>query len=164
MTGTLDQLAELDDWTPDLPFNVKFRVQSGNRHSRGRSFYNPETQEVLHRAHNYRKTHPDKMYAMVTDVDADAHSDEKLYRRALPGVADEVVTVWSGSSGETLEQVTITPDPDTYGTTAPSMEAAMRIVDEALLEYAETGDYTGPDPALTTPQRRGLDDWREPRI
>lgn len=90
----------VNGWSDDLPFNVKMKTQIGNGHSRVRSFYNESRGEVIHMVFNNRKTYTNKWYVVVTDVDNEFHRTEKLYRKLMPGVDDNIVTIWSGSSGE----------------------------------------------------------------
>lgn len=93
-------VSSVNGWSDDLPFNVKLKTQVRNGHSKVRSFYNDKLGEVIHMVFNYRKTYPDKWYVVVTDVENEMHRTEKLYRRLMPKVNDEVVEIWSGSSGE----------------------------------------------------------------
>lgn len=152
---TLKDVALAEGWTTDLPFNVRFKVQYRNGHSRGKAFYHPEREEVVHRVYNDRRTYPAKMYAMVTDLSEDAHREEQWYRKLLPGVEDDTITIWSGSSGRTLEQVEIGGDGNHYGPSARTQEEAARIVDNALRQYMQEGRYSGDRPTSHRDDR----DW-----
>lgn len=95
----MSDITPVNGWQESLPFNVKMKQQVRNGHSRVQSFYHPSLEEVVHIVFNNRRKYKNKWYVVVTDINNERNRTEKLYRRLLPGAEDEVVTIWSGSSG-----------------------------------------------------------------
>lgn len=109
----MSTLDPINGWKTDLPFNIKMKTQIGNGHSSVQSFYHPDLDEVIHMVFNNRRMYTNKWYVVVTDLENELHRTEKLYRRLLPNVEDEVVEIWSGSSGTCLFEEEVSPYEDT---------------------------------------------------
>lgn len=104
---------EVNGWSKTLPFNIKFKTQIRNGHNKVISLYNDEIEEVIHIVFNNRNKYNSKWYVVTTDITNEKHRTEKLYRKVLPFVEDEIVTIWSGSSGRFIFEEHSSPQRQT---------------------------------------------------
>lgn len=118
-----------DGWSEKIPFNVKLKQQYRNGHRLHESFYNESQGEVIHLVFNNRNQYKNKWYVVVTDLDKKTHRETKWYRKAIPFAENEIVTIWSGSSGRAIFK------SETESGLGRDVEKDAR---KALCEYMET--------------------------